>query len=490
MATKQLSLLRRSTTDRLEDKENGMFIEERIGRPKILSRLLSFHSKESKTTVFVNEIDIGGMRLQKSPQILRSMKEEESGFDNQDEDLLPEAKQYIPKRARRFSSLFASDEEFSLSGEGDETKKQLKSRDDITTMVFKLFHVRNPRHGSKHKRNTSARSAASFKPRQQLKKEKKQPTLKLFWKQQKVNPQASRKTNNADTLSLTPAVIKRSKKSIRHRSISVCDSKFSSISSALSFTSLPQELIAITAQQSIILLHLLHKVTRSLHNQERLTANFSMNLAHLFARKERAIDGNKRLGKEVRKMLIGMMNGLRELVGRTFLKKAVLMKRSLQLCHDLEDMLSLQHDTEAVTSGGLEINDSETTLVRDGSPSLMDAVMAVTPSEPPSATSLCPPEADHSLDNQNFLHSLHVMREDIEVQRQLDQALRGGIVGPCEDVRFPATVNERVAMRRFVAFVDGSLGHLEGRYVQQGRVVRVLECLGGTLRDLEGLRGT
>jgi hypothetical protein len=484
MKTKRISGLRSLTTkSSLEEKDKDVFGDEKFERPNRKLRLFSLSLKESaKESIFINEVEsVGGKQSRQLSQLLSSMKEEESGFDNHHEVLvLDERKGIGRKLSHRFSSLFAgpsadsSGEESSLSGEGDESNTDQPR--DITTMVFKFFHVRNPRQGSKHKRNISTRSAASFKPRQpdlklrKAKKDKKALHIKLFWKR-KPEPHATKITDNADTLSLTATVVKKSDKS-RHRSTSVCDSKCSSVS----FTSLPHELISITTSQCTILLRLLHKVARSIENQERLTANFSTNLAHLFARKERSIVSNKRMSKEIRKMLIGMMNGLRELVGKTFLKKAVFLQRSLQLTHDLEDMLVAPQRE----GGTLEVNDSETTLV--GSPQLdTPQSMAVTISElNASAVSLQNP---HQLDIHTFQHTLHTMREDIDVQVKLDQALRGGIVGPCQDVRFPATINERIAMTRFVAFLDGYLGHLERRYLQEGRVVGVLERLGGVLRD-------
>ena len=485
MATDQFSVPLRSPSDTsFYEKDKDSFGIDDVEMTKRLSRLFSFTAKESfSPSVVVTEVEaeVGRKRSRQLPQILSSMKEEESGSDSHHESIVPKAKE-ITKRTHRFSSLFVGtsansiDEEFSVSGGGDQSKESPR-REDIANMVFKLFHVRSSRHGSKHKRNISTRSAASFKPRQPLKRERKPLTIKLFSRQQKQDLPVTKVTSNVDTLK--PTVVARSTKSTRHRSTSVCDSKFSSISSALSYISLPHEPIAITAQQCAILLHLLRKVARSLLTQEQLTSSFSTNLAHLFARKEKAIDGNKRLGKEVRKLLIEMMSGLRELVGRTFLKKAVFQHRSLQLCHDMEDMLASGYDVET-EDGGFEINESETTL--DDSPSFLDSVMAVTSSEVSTSTTSLPP-LDHQVDIHNFRHALHLISEDIDIQRQLDQALRGGIVGPCEDIRFPATFNERLAMRRFVAFVDGSMRHLEKRYIQEGRVVKVLACLGSVLKD-------
>jgi hypothetical protein len=484
----------------------------KFGRDKInnnmasrrLSRLLSF--TESKKTVDVSDEEISIARKESRrnsvwvSQLFGLVTEEEhleSGDDVLDSGKGGEIER---QRTRRFSSLFtittpeSSDETFSLSGEGEENKTEEARREDIATMVFKLFRVRNSRQGSKPKRNVSTRSAASFKSKSRKAKEeriKATINIKPFWKHQKQAQHPTTIPKDAETLSLTPTVVRKAEKSKHRRSTSVCDSKFSSISFALSFTSLAQELIALTVEQCSVLLHLTRKIERSLKRQERLTSNFSTNLAHLFARKEKSIDLNKRLSKECRKMLISMMAGLRELVGRTFLKKAVFMHRSLELVRDLMVMLEKGPETRAQVLVE-EASDSDETLV----PSLqshpeLEQRMSITVEEVNASHTTIPipeqePVPEHQIDIHQFLHSLNVLKEDIGLQLQLDQALRAGIVGPCEDARFPATVNERIAMKRFVTFVDGCLMYLGKRYAEEGRVVRRLEVLGGLLKDESG----
>ena len=304
--------------------------------------------------------------------------------------------------------------------------------------------------------------------------------IKPFWKQRKEGRVLK---EERDTLSLTPTTVRKLIKGKRHeRTSSVTDSKFSSISSTISFTSLPQELIAITAEQCTILLHLMRKVGRSLKKQERLTANFSTNLAHLFARKEKVINGNKRLNKELRKMLMAMMAGLRELVGRTFLKKAVFVQRSTQLVDDMTAML--EHGQPDVERKAKEVNDSETTLVPSPQSEEGQRISITVEQVDASAISLShEQERERQIDIHHFQHGLHILCDDIAVQQQLDAALRAGIVGPCEDLRFPVTVNERIATRRFVAFVDGCLWRVGKCYAQEARVVKGLEMLGGVLRE-------
>ena len=470
---------------------------------KRLSRLLSL--TESKKTVDVSNEEISAERKESTrdsgrlEHLLGLVTEEEHLETCCDVLLSGQGHKIGEQRTRRFSSLFtinshdSSDKTFPLPGEADGTKIKEARGDDITTMLYKFFYVRIPRRGAKLKRSVSIRTTASFKPKPR-KATKERANLKVnikpFWKNQKQVQHPTTIPEDAETLSLTPTVVRKAKNSKHHRSTSVCDSKFSSISSALSFTSLPQEIIAPTEEQYLVLLHLTRKVERSLRKQERLTANFSTNLAHLFARKEKTIDLNKKLSKECRKMLIGMMAGLRELVGRTFLKKAVFTHRSLELVRDL--MVMLGKGPETRTQAIVEkANDSDETLIPSPpSPPELEQRTSITVEEDISShttTQLAEPEpvSEHRIDIHQFLHSLNVLREDIGVQLQLDQALRGGIVDPCEDMRFPATVNERIAMRRFVAFVDGCLMYLGRRYAEEGRVLKALEILGGLLKDGE-----
>lgn len=466
---------------------------------KRISRLLRFAKSKKNIENIENNVDIDRKRSRQFSQVSEFVTEKESDSDDGDEVLGSRGDRIGGKRTRRFSQLFAtapqdSSDEFSPS-EDDEIKvKKSRTRDDIATMVFKLFNPQTTRQETKHKRNASTRSAVSFKPKpRKAKQEKRQARVKItanikpFWKHQKQDLSPATSANgNAETLSLTPTVVQKARKTKHHRSTSVCDSKFSSISSKLSITSLTHELIVLTAEQSTILLHLIHKASRSLNRQERLIANFSANLAHLFARKERIIDGNKRLSKEYRKMLMAMMAGLRELVGRTFLKKAVFIQRSLQLTQDLETMLRQEQEIGSMSKAiAREVNDSETTLV--GSPQADKGQRIEIISEEVNASSLTLAQlsslaSKHQIDIHNFQHALHILREDIGVQLQLDQALRAGIVGPCEDLRFPATTNERIAMRRFTAFVDGCLVLLGRRYADEGRVIKGLEILGGVLK--------
>jgi hypothetical protein len=457
---------------------------------KRLSLFLGLDTSKKNVDIHEEEISIEGegKRSRRFSQLFGITSEKDTAVDNGYEIHVHLEGEIGGKRSRRFSQLFTgagSDDGFPLSS-GEEIPIGVGREKDIATMVFKLFHVRtSSQEGAKHKRNVSTLSFKAQPRKAKTKKERVKVTvnIKPFWKQRK---EGGVLKDERDTLSLTPAAARKSIKGKGHeRTSSVCDSKFSSISSAISLTSLPHEFIAITAEQCTILLHLTRKVGRSLKKQERLTANFSTNLAHLFARKEKIINGNKRLSKELRKMLMAMMAGLRELVGRTFLKKAVFVQRSTQLVHDMTAML--EHGPPDVERKAKEVNDSETTLVPSPLSEGGQRISIIVEQVDALAIPLChEQERQRQIDIHHFQHSLHILRDDISVQQQLGAALRAGVVGPCEDLRFPATVNERIATRRFVAFVDGCLSRVGKCYAQEARLVKGLEMLGGVLREEMG----
>jgi hypothetical protein len=180
-----------------------------------------------------------------------------------------------------------------------------------------------------------------------------------------------------------------------------------------------------------------------------------------------------------------MMAGLRDLVGRTFLKKAVFLQRGSGLVHGLTTML--ENGPSEIAMKAQEENDSETTLIPSAQDEEEQRLSVITEEVNNPAISLAWREPQRQLDIHHFQHTLTTLREDIGVQQQLDAALRAGIVGPCEDMRFPATVSERIAMKRFVAFVDGCLWRVGRCYGQEVRVVKALEVLGGVLIGEEGV---
>lgn len=156
-------------------------------------------------------------------------------------------------------------------------------------------------------------------------------------------------------------------------------------------------------------------------------------------RKERTVELNRRLKTDARREMLGLMHGLRGLVGQCFLRKAVFMERSCQIAR--------------ILLGGEQIVDLR--QHGDDKEGLVEVRLNV----------------------DTILANLNLLKDDLTVQRGLDTALRGGIGAPCEDLRLPATENERIVMRRFVVFVDLHLARLETFYAQMGSLIESLENL-------------
>jgi len=179
--------------------------------------------------------------------------------------------------------------------------------------------------------------------------------------------------------------------------------------------------------------------------QEYLTSHLSNNLVFLFGRKEKQIRMYKRLRQEEKDILVSAVFRVKESAGRAFLRKAVFLQRSAELCAQLGDLLSkVWLDNRAALL--------ERTSLEDDRIPISDTVTDI----------------------------LGTMKEDLKTQKQLDQGLRNCILGACIDARFPGSESERILMRRFVQFVDSRLGYLEACYKKieervedMGSIVRV-----------------
>ncbi len=67
-----------------------------------------------------------------------------------------------------------------------------------------------------------------------------------------------------------------------------------------------------------------------------------------------------------------------------------------------------------------------------------------------------------------------ILREDLNTQRELDGAFRMGVLGKCGE-RWGGSENEKIMIQRFVIFVEGRLRVLEGCY---GRIEGVADRIG------------
>ncbi|RAL65118.1 hypothetical protein DID88_001224 [Monilinia fructigena] len=74
--------------------------------------------------------------------------------------------------------------------------------------------------------------------------------------------------------------------------------------------------------------------------------------------------------------------------------------------------------------------------------------------------------------------TLQILRDDIGMQRRLDEVLRAGIVGSCGNERLMMGLpsrSERLCLRRFVGFVEGRVTELGGAYARVEKAVGSME---------------
>ncbi|KAJ8058356.1 hypothetical protein OCU04_012548 [Sclerotinia nivalis] len=216
-------------------------------------------------------------------------------------------------------------------------------------------------------------------------------------------------------------------------------------------------------------LHLIRRINKAillLEYQELLTTRFSTNLAFLFGKKEMAIWRTRKLSDDTKELIIITLTKLRELVGKTMIHKMGLVRRSRSV---------LGEAMEAIFSSQRRDSGVETETPSAGSPS-------ETSERTPS------PEAIEMSRNQLKLEvqakmkeALQILRDDISMQRRLDEVLRAGIVGSCGDERLMMGLpsrSERLCLRRFVGFVEGRVTELGGAYGRVEKAVGGLERSG------------
>ncbi|TEY40380.1 hypothetical protein BOTCAL_0434g00040 [Botryotinia calthae] len=224
-------------------------------------------------------------------------------------------------------------------------------------------------------------------------------------------------------------------------------------------------------------LHLVRRINKAillLEYQELLTTRFSTNLAFLFGKKEMAIWRTRKLSDDTKELIIITLTKLRELVGKTMIHKMGLVRRSRSVLGEAVEAIisSRRRDSGVETETPTAEITSEATL------------------ETPSETSepALSPEIIGTLRTQTKLEvkakmreALQILRDDIGMQRRLDEVLRAGIVGSCGDERLMMGLpsrSERLCLRRFVGFVEGRVTELGGAYERVEKAVGGLERSG------------
>jgi hypothetical protein len=141
--------------------------------------------------------------------------------------------------------------------------------------------------------------------------------------------------------------------------------------------------------------------------------------------------------------MLGLMGVVKAVAGKSLVRKSALLQRDVGLVLHLQQVLLLQ--LEAASEG---------------------------------------PDWALGLDIPAWRENLDILLDDLRLQKQLDEALRFGICGPVGEGMGGAEAKERVGMRRFVGFVEESLGGLEVVYRGVGGN---LEGVLGVLGVLEGV---
>jgi hypothetical protein len=138
--------------------------------------------------------------------------------------------------------------------------------------------------------------------------------------------------------------------------------------------------------------------------------------------------------------MLGLMGVVKVVAGKSLVRKSALLQRDVGIVLHLQQVLLLQLEAASVSE--------------------KDWVFG--------------------LDSSDWKGNLDILLDDLRLQKQLDEALRLGICGPVGEGMGEAEAKERVGMRRFVGFVEESLGGLEVVYAGVGG------NLEGVLGVLEG----
>jgi len=206
--------------------------------------------------------------------------------------------------------------------------------------------------------------------------------------------------------------------------------------------------------------------------QEELTENFSKNLAGLLWAKERSVKANRRLNETIRGEMVREVIRVREMTARSFYRKSGFLERSMDALTYLQEFLDdaapklPSPEKDGWSSQHLEMRPSVTAARRKMRVSQLTQESGGLEEKKIEV-------ADLSLDD---IHSvLATLKADLSAHSHLDPALRNTIVLPCQQLKYPTSDNDRVAMRRFVKFVDSRIKKLSEGYWEIGRWVREFE---------------
>jgi hypothetical protein len=214
---------------------------------------------------------------------------------------------------------------------------------------------------------------------------------------------------------------------------------------------------------------LVNKAVGMLKVQEELTGSFSKNLAGLLWAKERGVQANKRLNEAVKGEMVKEVGRVRDMTARTFCRKSGFLERSMDTLTHLQELLDdaapkqPSPEKDGRSSQYLEIRPSVTAARRKTRVSPLAQELGGLEEKKVEVLNL-------SLDDLNSV--VATLKADLTAHSHLDPALRNTIVLPCQQLKYPTSDNDRVAMRRFVKFVDSRVKKLSEGYWEMGRWVR------------------
>lgn len=181
----------------------------------------------------------------------------------------------------------------------------------------------------------------------------------------------------------------------------------------------------------------------------------SSNLAHLLAVKERQICCLRSVPDDAKERTIIALTRLRYLVGKAMVRKVVLGKRGATVFSSLESHLN--GPSSPIDDAPLEM--------RMG----------------PIGRKTAPKPKALQWDLKQIEESFIVLRDDLEMQRALDEALREGILGPVRNFRYyRMAVQEQVQMRQFGQFMEEELARFQVLYARWDKGLTIVDrVLGG-----------
>ncbi|KUJ08079.1 uncharacterized protein LY89DRAFT_349327 [Mollisia scopiformis] len=271
---------------------------------------------------------------------------------------------------------------------------------------------------------------------------------------------------------------------------SVRDSKFSSISSLPSLASLallphpsrtssPGPSLSLSVDELALLQSLIRKIARQLKKQEYLTNHLAGNLVSLFGRKEAQIHSMKRLRVQEREIGAREVWRVKEVVGRGFLRRGVLVGRSegaLNLLRTALDNATRAPSTPQSTVTRRSSSSSPSTL----SSASYTTAPSISPRSVPTFTLPLNTLADTTatLSSDLSLHSILNAEFKTTIYTSCLSSRWNGLPGGGFNGNVKGNINDRIMMHRFVSFVESRIQLMEECDVRLVVLVGRVEELG------------